>query len=115
MSEQSPNRIELHDFAEQLGLTPAQVRDELAGGRLAFDVDDAGVVFTDRFAALDWIQRRVAAISMFGQNGVGFPLFPADWSNIEHIPGPTFQGMASEVAQAAKQALDTMQEAEKHG
>lgn len=106
------NRIELHDFASQLDLTPEQVRGELAGGRLAFDVDDDGVVFTDRFAAMDWIQRRVAALAMFGVHKIGFPMYAADWTDREHIPGPFEKGMAGEVAERAAESLKRMQEAE---
>lgn len=95
------NRVELHDFAADLGLSPEQVRDELAGGRLAFDVDEDGVVFTDRFAVLDWIQRRVAAVAMFGVHKLGFPLYPADWRDREHIPGPNIKGFSGDVADAA--------------
>ena len=111
MQDEQTNRVELHDLAAQLGLTPDQVRDELAGGRLAFDIDEAGVVYTDKFAAMDWIQRRVAALAMFGQNGLGFPLYAADWQDREHIPGPTVKGFAGDAA-SAKESLKRMQEAE---
>jgi len=99
MSEEAPNpneRVELHDLAEQLDLTPQQMRDELASGRLAFSIDDAGVVFTDKVSALLWISRRVAAVALFGQQGIEFPLYPCDWRDREHIPGPTLRGMGVE-------------------
>ncbi|MFI4860123.1 MAG: hypothetical protein ACIAXF_05510 [Phycisphaerales bacterium JB063] len=113
MSDITPDtRVELHDFAEQLGLSPQQVRDELAGGRLAFDVDDDGVVFTDRFAVFDWMQRRVAALAMFGVHKVAFPMYAADWTDREFIPGPFEQGIAGEVAAHAAASLAKMQEAE---
>lgn len=79
------NRLELHQFAADSGLTPEQVRAELASGRLAFEIAETGQVFTDRFAVLDWISRRISALSMFGADKVQFPLYKCDWRALEDI------------------------------
>lgn len=103
MSDQDNNagpgeRVELHDFAAQLDLTPEQVRDELVSGRLAFSIDELGVVFTDRAAVIDWIQRRVGSVALFGRKGVSFPLYAADWRDVEFIPGPLIRDAGVEQA-----------------
>ena len=86
MQNETMNRVELHQFARDAGLTPEQVTDELASGRLAFAVDDKGVVHTDRFAVLDWCHRRINAIATFGADNVGFPMHKLDWRAVEDIP-----------------------------
>lgn len=79
-------RMELHKFAEDAGLTIEQVLAEITSGRLTFDVDDSGAVYTDVFAALDWINRRLAALSHLGIKGVAFPVYPCDMRSIEWLP-----------------------------
>lgn len=107
------SRVELHDFADDLGLTPAEVRAEIAGARLGFNIDDDGCIYTTAADLLRWCQQRVAAVALFGQNGVGFPLYSCDWQDREHIPGPTFKGVASDVADAAAASLKRMQGVER--
>ena len=98
------SRVELLAFADDLGLTPQEVRAELAGARLGFSIDDDGCIFTTAADVLRWCQQRVAAVALFGQTKVGFPLYPADWQGIEFIPGPAVKGFSDNVEDASPAA-----------
>lgn len=87
MPDLSPeSRVDLNDFAADLGLSPSEVRVELAAGRLGFAIDDQDVIYTTAGDVLRWCQMRVAAIALFGVRGVGFPLYTTDWRSVEFLP-----------------------------
>lgn len=88
MNQPQINRVELHAFGQQLNLTQDEVIAEVKSGRLGFDVDDDGCVFTDTFSVMDWSQRRIAALATFGAEGVEFPMYKCDWQSLEHLPSP---------------------------